>query len=81
MVYVDDAGIWSAGRLWFHMMADTDDELEEMARKLDLNGNWRHGDHYELTANKRKQALTLGAKPITSKEMVELRRKRKVSCS
>jgi len=48
-----------------HMMADTEDELEAMARRLQLRKTWRHGDHYDLTAEKRRQALAAGALSIT----------------
>lgn len=60
--------------MYCHLMADTEEELEECARTLKLNRSWRRHDHYDLTVNKRKQAINAGAIEITSREMVEVRR-------
>lgn len=60
-----------------HMMADTDTELERMARKLGMQVRWRHGDHYDLNAARRSEAVTLGAIQVSSADLVRLRRKRR----
>lgn len=60
-----------------HLMADTDAELEEFAKRLGLRKSWRHGDHYDLTANKRRAAIKAGATAITQREMVEIRKARR----
>lgn len=50
-----------------HLMADTLDELHAMADKLGLRRAWYQGPgkashpHYDLTPNKRRQAVVLGA--------------------
>ena len=50
-----------------HMMADTDEELHEMAAKLKLRRSWHQScpphsvSHYDLTRNKRYHAIRLGA--------------------
>lgn len=77
-VYVDEMRV--VGPPWryrssCHMMADTDRELEAMARWLGLRKDWRHGDHYDLTANKRRRAVAAGALELSARAMVRLRLK------
>jgi hypothetical protein len=77
-VYVDDGfaqgdwGHWSGGG---HMQADTIEELHAMADRLGLERRWfqsRPGkpwhDHYDLTQRRRKQAIQMGAIPLTWRE-------------
>jgi hypothetical protein len=61
-----------------HMIADTENELHEFARRLGLRREWfqnRHSNprlwHYDLTASKRQQALCLGAKEITPEQFAK----------
>lgn len=58
-----------------HMLAATPDELERMARKLRLRRDWKHGDHYDLTANKRRLAVKAGAVEVPSRELVAVRKR------
>ena len=48
-----------------HMVADSLQELREMADKIGLSPEWEqqsaHHVHFDLTANKRTQALAAGA--------------------
>lgn len=80
-VYVDEMRlVWPKPRDWrydrgCHMLADTNRELDAMARKLKLRKSWRHGDHYDLTASKRRQAVAAGAMELSSREMVRLCRR------
>jgi len=60
---------------WCHMMADTEAELLEMATQLGLKLHWRDGDHFDLTSKQRERAINLGAKPVTSRDLVALRQK------
>ncbi len=60
-----------------HMMAESDSELEAMARRLSLKPEWKHGDHYDLTAAKRHQAVEVGAVQVTARDLVRLRRERR----
>lgn len=83
-VYVDGMAMYPhapkvRGRAvaWCHMMADTDAELTEMATQLGLKLHWRDGDHFDLTSKQRERAINLGAKPVTSRELVALRQKRR----
>lgn len=68
MVYVDDATWPWRGQLWCHLLADSNDELHEFAARLGLRRSWFQGvsrfPHYDLTANKRAQAIRLGAQAM-----------------
>lgn len=87
-VYVDDAfcsddpdgwGKWTGGG---HLQADTLEELHDFARRLGLQRSWFQSksdrpdhDHYDLTKNKRRQAIELGAISEGIHEAVERREK------
>ena len=75
-VYVDNLVTWSKIS-WCHMMADTDIELETMARAIGLRKEYKHRDHYDLQYKKRVQAIKLGAIEVTSLDLVRLRRNKK----
>ncbi len=57
-----------------HMMTNHDDfaELHQMARAIGLKEEWFQGDHYDVTSNKQRQAKLLGAKEVTTREMIRL---------
>lgn len=85
VVYVDDMYKYTRGRLYVgrsrtlkcsHMIADTDAELHAMAEALGLRRAWFQGDHYDVSLAKRKEAIALGAKPVTMRELVRLLRDR-----
>jgi len=63
-----------------HLVADTEEELHNFAKKLGLKREWfqKHPklDHYDLTKNKRIKAVKMGAVEITRKEMVKMIRKK-----
>jgi hypothetical protein len=77
-VYVDDMRLRArVGRLdarWSHMLADSEGELVEFARRLGLRPDWiQHaGDpalvHFDVTDTKRREALRLGAVSISWRE-------------
>ncbi len=59
-----------------HLVADSLDELHEFAARLGMKRSWfqdKNGNlpHYDLTVNKRKQAVRLGAVEIDQREFVE----------
>ena len=74
-----DEAIWRwRGRRWCHLVADDIAELHEFASRLGLVRQWFQSkpgrpwrDHYDLPAEVREQALTMGAKPLTTREMAE----------
>lgn len=78
-VYIDDAEKpyrSRTNRLYKlnHMIADTMDELQEMALKnLGLKMEWfQPGSfpHYDITIAKKKEAIKHGAIPLSQKELV-----------
>lgn len=77
-VYVDTLFYTSPSRRWkyelaSHMIADTPEELEQMARKLGLKRSWKHGDHYDLTPNKQLAAINAGAILLDRKTFIKKR--------
>lgn len=73
-VYVDDmlrpARVGRVQSRWSHLMADTRQELLDMAAELGLRREWiqhagTHREHFDLTEPKRLQALGFGAVAIT----------------
>lgn len=78
--YVDplfNAHVKRAPRIkqWCHLMADSQAELDEMAIQLGLKLKWKHGDHFDLTPGMRVRAIELGAKQVTARDLVNLRRR------
>ena len=90
-VYVDDFGIQATVRngsrvhrsRWYHLVADTQDELHEFAvGKLGLRRSYfqlgpRIGGeytewHYDLTEGKRRQAIRAGAVPVSAYKLAEI---------
>lgn len=75
MVYVDDmkAEYQPSHRPGFkyimsHMVADTDEELHEMAHKIGVQRRWFQKDHYDVTQTSRKLAVQHGAIEITQRQ-------------
>lgn len=77
-VYIDDAHISArVGRHnthWCHLSADTQEELHTFAESIGLKRAWFQSErmltwHYDVTANKRKQAVAAGAIECTSRQM------------
>ncbi len=75
MIYVDKPIHPWRGKKWCHLVADDLNELHEFAHRLGLKKEWfqnhRIQTHYDITEAKRKQAITNGAKPITTEEMAQ----------
>ncbi len=71
MVIVDRARWPHRGLLWAHMVSDTShDELHEFAARLGIPRRAFQGDHYDIPAHLREEAIDLGAVPVTSREIV-----------
>lgn len=79
-ILVDDA-IWPfRGGMYCHMMSDTAGpagiaELHAFARKIGLKRSWfqnkpRH-PHYDLSSQKRAQAIAGGAEAVTPLQLIE----------
>lgn len=81
-VYVDDmkAGYQPAHRpgrkyVMSHMVADSIQELHEMADQIGVARKWFQGDHYDICQSKRLIAVQRGAIEVTMRQIVEVRRK------
>ena len=74
-VYVDPLANWG-WRLGpsCHLIADGLDELHDFAARLGLRRSWFQGEastpHYDLTVNRRKLAVRLGAVELGRREFV-----------
>lgn len=73
-VYVDES-IWPYGRMMMcHMIADSLDELHQMADKIGISRKWFQGrasfPHYDICKSKRTLAVQHGAIEVTGKELV-----------
>lgn len=82
-VYVDDMYLYPMGRFgrmkMSHMIADTEEELHQMAAKIGVARKWYQGDHYDISISRRSIALDLGAKAVTMVELGRIRRKAKAA--
>ena len=84
VIYVDHARIQLGRMKMSHMMADSSDELRDAAIMLRIDP--RHiqhlgtpQEHLDVCESKRQIALANGAKAVTSRELVEMRRLRRGS--
>lgn len=78
-VWVDAARIPYGRMLMNHMIADDLEELHEMARKLGLKRSWFQDKpgrpHYDISWGKRERAIALGAKPVSSVDLVRIQKR------
>lgn len=77
MVYVDFAKNKLGRMLMCHMIADSDDELILMAKKIGVNEKYHQfkggpKSHFDICKKKRQLAVSLGAKEVSSKNIVEI---------
>ncbi len=74
-VYVDNARN-PYGRMYMsHMIADTLEELHEMAEKLGMKREWFQDarlPHYDISLGKRNRAIDLGAVQVDSYELISI---------
>jgi hypothetical protein len=78
-VYVDDKMMPYGRMKMCHVGADTTEELLDMMDKLKIDrqhlqypGTWK--EHFDVSQAKRRQAVKLGAKEVTSKELIRILR-------
>ncbi len=78
MVYVDDANISKHGRVWFHLTADSVDELRAFADRIGLDDRAFHRGarhpHYDITAAQRVNAIRDGAHAVSARDIVRISR-------
>lgn len=72
-VYVDDAQHALGRMVMCHMMADTSNELHQMADALGVNRRHFQGDHYDVCKRSKAWAIKLGAIEVTQRQMVRFR--------
>lgn len=75
-VYVDDMHAHYGRMVMCHMAADTEDELHVMADAIGVARRWHQGDHYDICLSKRRLAVRLGAREVSSRELVRVVRTR-----
>jgi len=81
-VYVDDARIPYRGMLMSHLVADTTEELFAMVDAIGVRRVWiQHPgtptEHFDIADSKRELAIKKGARPVSTREMVEIIRGRR----
>jgi hypothetical protein len=71
MILVDPA-VWPAhGQRWAHLVSDESyDELHAFAAALGLAPRAFHRDHYDVSVERREQAIEAGALAVPSRELV-----------
>ena len=52
-----------------HMIADSAEELHQMATLIGVDRKWYQGDHYDIAITKKKLAIKNGAREITRREL------------
>lgn len=87
MIYVDEAEWPWRGKMWCHLMTDSEDfeELHEFAKKLGLVRGYFQSPpkvstpHYDITASKRDKAIKLGAIPMDRAATSALAKKTRIN--
>lgn len=67
--YVDNMRSKFGRMIMCHMIADTDDELHDMAERIGVARRWYQGDHYDISLSKRTLAVAAGAREITQRQL------------
>ena len=84
-IHIDPPTWPGHGRLWSHMISDLSyDELHAFAARLGIPPRAFERDHYDVVEDRYAAALSAGARPATSREIVALLhaaglRRRKIS--
>lgn len=81
-VYVDNMRAIYGRMIMCHMVADTDDELHNMADIIGLPRKyWQappsHRSHYDISLAKRELAIQAGAKTIDQRQLAAMTRRKK----
>lgn len=83
-VYIDDMYLYPMGRFgrmkMSHMIADNEEELHDMAKRIGVARRWYQGDHYDVSMGMRARAITYGAVPIQLKDLAKLSAFRRFGC-
>lgn len=81
-VYVDNMRVRVGRMVMCHMVADTEEELLEMADKIGVDRRWHQypgtrRSHFDICLRKRALAVKHGAVEITMRELGEMLRERR----
>lgn len=76
-VYVDDMRAPFGRMIMCHMVADTDEELHAMAKRIGVNKKWcQHAGtpkiHYDICLSRRQLAVKYGAVEITRRDLARI---------
>lgn len=82
MVYVDTMNAKFGRMIMCHMMADTREELLEMADRIGVARKWIQSsgtpsEHFDICLSKKKMAIQLGAREVGWKQIADIINKRK----
>lgn len=72
-VYIDNAYLPYGRMKMCHMIADTEEELHQMALNIGMKRSWyqpKSFPHYDVCVSRRKLAVELGAVELTERELV-----------
>lgn len=84
-VYVDDMRAKFGRMVMCHMLADTDQELHDMAERIGVARRWwqspakTSGSHYDIALTKRALAIQHGAVEITLRQAAAMNMRRRVT--
>ena len=76
-VYIDNAKIKYRRMIMCHMIADTLDELHEMANKIGMRLEWFQPNsfpHYDVCLMRKKHAIEYGAIEVSRRELALIMR-------
>lgn len=73
-VYVDDMRANYGRMVMCHMLADSTDELLDMAARIGVSARWIQDrgtahEHFDICLSKRRKAVALGAREISRREV------------
>jgi len=82
-VYIDKMNAPYGRMIMCHMLADTEEELYEMANKIGVNRKWvqypsTYKMHFDICLAKKEKALSLGAVEISQGELRQLLKEKKL---
>jgi len=77
MVYIDDFKAPYGRMLMCHMVADSSEELRDMATKIGVSLKWIQypgtpDEHFDICLSKKAKAVELGAKEVGMRELAAM---------
>lgn len=76
-VYVDNMRARYGRMIMCHMVADSNQELTDMAARIGVQLRWHQGDHFDICLEKRALAVAAGAQEITLRQCAAMRARRR----